>query len=100
MNVFEELRAVGLAEVISKTGASIKIGTTNIPGVLSEETADAEMNESGFLLSSKLRTFVTLKTNVPLGMAVKGKKVEVGAKKYQIDAITEDGVTLTLTLKA
>lgn len=100
MNAFEELRALGLGEVIAKAGGSIKIGTTNIPGVLSEETADAEMNESGFMLSSKLRTFVTLKTNVPIGSAVKGKKVEIGTKKYQIDAITEDAVALTLTLKA
>ena len=101
MRAIDELRASGMEEAIILNGSEISLGNIPVMGVLSEEASDAEMNESGFLLASKLRTFVTLKNKIPAGTATaKGTRVTIGLKKYQIDSITEDDITLTFGLKA
>ena len=101
MRALDELRASGMEEAISLNGSEITIANTPVLGILSEESADAEMNESGFVLASKLRTFVTLRSKIPANTpTIKGTKVNIGTKKYQIDSITEDAVTLTFGLKA
>lgn len=101
MNSIEELRASGLSEVLGIAGVTVTIGSTSVQGLISEEIADAQMDENGFVLSSKLRNFVLPKSGLPSGLQVaKGKKLQHGGKTYQIDSITEDAVSLTLGLKA
>jgi len=102
MNTPNELIAHGMAEVVELAGVNLLIKNNSIRGILSDEVRDANMDSRGFVTTSVLRTFVTLRseTLTEQGFLEKGVKVSYEGKHYQIDSIGQDANTITLTLKA
>lgn len=102
MNTPNELIAFGMQEVIDLAGVNLLIKNQNFKGILSDEVKDANMDSRGFVVTNILRTFVTLRTStlIQQGFLEKSVKASYDGKHYQIDSISQDANTITLTLKA